>query len=345
MKNYGKGLIVLGLCAGLVSMVLNVWHVWHVFTWALPIVILTEAARMYIPFVAAEKGWNTLLKSVFVAVIVLCLFNSTSFLADAFVTKLMGRDKEVGLAAGKDAKIATLKADIAAITAQCTADVKAKLANCNLSHKALTDLANAEENRKDKPGCGKACQDFKVAAGTAERRETMETEVVRLETETAQAGVIETNGLGAALGWATGLGTEKGTVLVLTLGGAIFLYTIDLLVYLIIIGSQWVREDDRKAKVAALTGLDAKTVKIKVEGDKKVTKAEAYQAVIAYLLDMPEGSMLTSRRQLCKIVLGTEKRKTTFNEWMNDWIAKGDLDAVTKGKREVISLPSRAKTA
>lgn len=346
-SHHGDGLIALGLSAGLVSMGLNVVHSASIALWAVPIVVLTESARIYIPFVVADKGWSKFLKSVFAAVITLCLFTSTSFLADTYVMRLLGRGKQETVAAQKVERIKELKADIEGIKKQCDAQAasKDKLPNCNLSSSALTELAAKEEGRKDKPGCGTLCQNYKTAAGVAERREGLEKDLTALVTETQKAEVIETNGLGAFIGWATGLGTEKGTIVMMAIGGALLLYTLDLLVYTIILGCQY-RRDDRKARKAESLGVAHKP--IVTDSAKKIGKQEAYDLLINRLLEMPEGSMLTSRRQLCKIILGTDKRKTTFNEWMNQWIKEGKLlvaekiEGKSNGANELISLPRKA---
>lgn len=329
--HHGHGLIALGVGAGAVSAGLNLFHIAHVAVWMIPIVALTESARIYLPFVAASHGWNTFLKTAFGAVMLLCLITSTQFLADTFVMKLLGRGKQEDVAAQKVAKIAKLEADIAAITEK-------------LSSKKLNEMVAEEKGRKDKPGCGTKCLDYQERAGKAERREKLEAELAELTKSVETASVIETNGLGLLVSKAsclsewTCMDVEQGTMVVMSAGGASLIYTLDLLVYLVILGTQMVRREADKAKLSAL-GVEI-TVTKEVESGKKVTKEQAYQFVISKLLEQPEGSMLTSRRQLAPLA-GVSK--TTFCTWMNDWVKTGKLNSVPKSKhRELISLPKAA---
>lgn len=328
--HHGHGLIALGVSAGAVSAGLNLFHIAHVATWMIPIVALTESARIYLPFVAANHGWNGFLKTAFGAVMLLCLITSTQFLADTFVMKLLGRGKQETVATQKVAKIAELKTEIATITEK-------------LSSQTLNKMVAEEKGRKDKPGCGKDCLAYQERAGKAERREKLEAELVELTKTVETAAVIETNGLGlmvsnlSCLSAKTCLDVEQGTLVVMSVGGASLIYTLDLLVYLVILGTQMKRREEQNAKLSQF--VDVKVTKV-VNGAKKVSKDEAYQFVISKLLEAPEGSILTSRRQLAPLA-GVSK--TTFCTWMNEWVETGKLNSVPKSKhRELISLPKAA---
>jgi hypothetical protein len=327
---YGAGhaLIVIGLGAGLVSMGLNVYHSLHIALWSVPIIILSESARIVLPFVAATRGWTGHLKATFGAVVVLCLLTSTAFLADSFAKVLLSRGHQESVQAQKTAKIGELKIAIAEITEK-------------LSSKTLNEMVAKEEGRKDKPGCGKSCLEYKERAGKAERREALEDELKALTVETQTAAPVEASGLGLLIGSVTGLDKETGSAISMILLAGAILYCLDLLVYLIIPGAQYCRQDAKNAKIAAFGGeLEVRITKVKADGSKKVTKDEAYQFVISHLLEKPEGSILTSRRQLAALA-GVPK--TTFCSWMQEWVETGKLLAVTKTKhRELISLPKAA---
>lgn len=322
----GHALVGIGLGAGAVSMGLNTVHSFHIALWAAPIVILSETARIAIPFIAAHRGWTGHLKATFGAVVALCLLTSTAFLADSFGNLLRQRGQAENVQAQKAAKIAELKTDIAAVAEK-------------LSSKALTDMAAKEETRKDKPGCGTTCLNYKERAGKAERREALEVELKNMTVETQTAALVEVSGLGAMLGYVTGWGTELGSALSMILFGGAVLYCLDLLVYLIIPGSRYCREDRANAKLAQFGPLEIKTVKATVDGKVKISKQDAYRKVCATLLETADGSILTSDRALAR-VLGVSK--STFSAWMKEWEAKGELLSVTKNRHQkLVSLPSK----
>ncbi len=329
-KNFGTGhsLISIGLGAGMLSMGLNVAHSIHIALWAVPVIMLSETARVLLPFVAAKRGWTGHIAVTFGAVVVLCLLTTSAFLADSFASVLLGRDHEATVLATKEAKIVELKAEIAGLE--------------KLSSKALLDMAAKEEVRAEKPGCGTNCLAYKERAAKAERREMLEADVKELTKTTEDAAPVAVSGLGVILGKVTGYGTQTGSALSMAIFSSVLMFCLDGLVYLIIPGTRYCREDKASAKVATFAPLTVKATAIKAGASAKIGKQEAYRRLISHLLDMPEGSMLTSRRQLCKVILGSDNRKTTFNDWMNQWIAKGDLLAVTSGKGEVISLPKAA---
>lgn len=323
----GHSLISIGLGAGAVSMSLNVFHAFHIALWTIPVIMLSEISRILLPFIAANRGWTGHLKITFGGVVLLCLLTTSAFLADSFASILLDRDHAAQVLSAKQAKIAELNAEIAATAEKA-------------SSKALNDMAAKEEVRAEKPGCGTNCLAYKERAAKAERREALEKEVKELSQVTENAAPVAVSGLGVILGKMTGYGTETGSALSMAIFSSVLMFVLDGLVYLIIPGTHYCREDKASAKIEAFAPLGVKT--IKTEAGAKIGKQEAYRRLISHLLDMPEGSMLTSRRQLCKVILGTDKRKTTFNDWINSWIAKGDLIVVTSSKGELICLPKAA---
>lgn len=319
----GHTLIAIGGGSVVVSAGLNVAHSLHIALWAVPIILLSEGARLGIPFIAAERGWTKHLKVTFGAVVVLCLLTTTAFLADKFASVIRERGHIEAVQAQKVEKIADLKAAIEKFQEQ-------------RSSESLKALAAGEAKNEF---CGPKCLKWLDLAATAERREKLETELADLVTQTQTTAPVQVSGLGLLIGTVTGLGTQTGSAISMIAVAAAILYSLDLLVYLIIPGATYLRQDRQTARIAAFTG-DFQAPKSKTG---KVGKDEAYHLLVSYLLAQPDGATLTSRRQLCRVILGTDSRKTTFNDWMNSWIAKGDLLAVTKDKKkELISLPKAA---
>jgi hypothetical protein len=326
----GHALIALGGGVGLTMLVINTSHGLEKGLYLAVVFFFSEASRIAIPFIASNKGWFRELKFGFAAAIAISVFASTNFFADKFAVVLLGWGKQTEVQDDRKVEIAKLETKIGEIK-----EIR--------SSASLTKLAEGEKVNKF---CGPKCLNWQALAAKAEGREKLEAELKTLKTTQVAAAPVEVSGLGLMIAKVTGLDVQTASGLNLAIGGLLILYAFDLLVYLIIPGSRMLQEDKRNIKaeqfgvtVTKLTGKDKPT---------KIGKQEAYELLINRLIDMPDGSMLISRRQLCKIILGTESRKTTFNDWMNDWIAKDMIKAVAKdetkanGRNELISLPKAA---
>ena len=323
----GHVLVAIGLGAAILSTTMNTVHGYESALWMAVLFFLVEVARAAIPFIAATRGWTGHLKVTFGFIIFLSLFASANFAADYFGMSLLGRGKEVELQDGKKNELAKLEAKINAIP---------ELA----SEQALLGLAKAEADRKDKPGCGTGCLAYTARAAIARTKEELKKEYVELKKTIDAEGPIKTSGMGLFIANVAGISIERATAGRDIAQGIAALLAIDLLVYLIIPGAKWLREDRHNEKLSGYGAVEIKATKTKADGTKKVSKAEAYRKVVAMLLETSEGSILTSRRRLA-LEIGVPK--TTFSGWMADWAADGSLLIATKAKgKELVSLRKAA---
>lgn len=320
----GHLLIGISIAASVVSASLNIWHSLPIALWSIPIILLSEGTRALLPFAAVKRGWTKQLKIIFGAVVALCLLTSTAFLADKFADVLRSRSHQTQVLAQKAETVKALQTKINEIKE-------------NASVASLLDLAKSEEKNG---GCLNRCLAFKKRIPDAERREALETELKALTRET-QAAPVKVNGLGWLLGSMTGLDEQTGSALSMIAIAAVILYTLDLLTYLSITGAKWSREDRAAAQMAPYVDMAITApVKIAADGTEKVTKAEAYKRVVAYLLATPEGSILVSDRKLAEII---GAKKSSLNVWLKKWAETGELLIAEKRRgQKLISLRKAA---
>lgn len=317
-------MIGIGLAAGVTSFVLNVSHGLEASIAAAVTCGLADLARCSVPVIAATRGWNTQLKYAIFVLGAFSLWNISNYVADQYGRTIWDAMQADSSKAARSAEIEDLKVKIAAFKEQ---------------GKSATLRQLADDERKNK-FCGPECKKYQKLADEAERREALEAAMAKLKKANDDVAPVEIQGFGVGL-VAAGMTPLAAKTTMLALKGFGTLIVVDMLVYFLIPGFSWLREDKAKARLASM-GISAElTVKAKPEGSKKkVSKEEAYGVVCARLLETSEGSILTSCRQLAAIV-GVPK--TTMTTWIQEWAENGKLLVQPKSKhRALVSLPKAA---
>ncbi len=328
MKNIFKSgtallMIGIGFGAGAISLVLNISHGLEASLAGAAACGLADLARQSVPVIAATRGWSKQLKYAIMALGLFSVFNISNYIADQYGRTIWTAMKADDGKALRAAEIAELKAKIAAFAEQ---------------RKSTTLTQLADDERKNK-FCGNQCKKFQSLADEAQRREALEVKVDKLIKANEDVSPIDVEGFAVAL-VAGGMSPMAAKTTMLALRGFGMLLVVDMLVYFLIPGFAWLREDKAKAKLAQFGISQELTVKTRATGEKKISKEQAYGIVCARLLETSEGSILTSCRQLAALV-GVPK--TTFTSWMEEWVASGKLLVQTKSKhRALVSLPKAA---
>lgn len=316
-------MISVGAVAGMISLTLNISHGLESSIAAAAACGLADAARQSVPVIAAVRGWSKQLQYGIIALGLFSLFNIANYIANSYGETIWNAMQADNGVSARSVKIENLNAKIDAIAE------KASVAS-------LEKLADSE---KQNGGCKTKCQDFKKRIPEAERREKLEAELKALEDKNANVATVEVKGFALAL-VAKGYSPIAAKTIMDALNGLLTLLVVDMLVYFLIPGFAWLREDKAKAKLSALGVSTELTVKTRANGTKKISKDEAYRIVCAKLLETSEGSILTSCRQLAELI-GVPK--TTFTNWMEEWKADDKLIIQPKSKhRALVSLPRKA---
>lgn len=325
IAKYSTALLMIGIggAAGVTSMVLNIGHGLEASIAAAVTCGLADLARISVPVIAASRGWSKQLKYGIIILGLFSLWNISNYIADQYGRTIWTAMQADNGKVSRSAEIVALKAKAEAIAEKASVSSLEKLA----------------ESEKSNGGCKTKCLDFKKRVPEAERREKLEAQIAKLEGANNAVAPLEVEGFGVAL-VALGMTPLAAKTTMLALKGFGTLLVVDMLVYFLIPGFSWIREDKANARLAELGVSTELTVKTRANGKKKVSKEEAYRILCAKLLETSEGSILTSCRQLADLI-GVPK--TTFTNWMEEWNNEGKLLIQPKSKhRSLVSLPKAA---
>jgi hypothetical protein len=326
---YSTALLMLGigLAAGLTSWVLNIAHGWEASLAAAIICGIADAARISVPVIAANRGWSKQMVWGIFALGIFSLLNIANYTANKYGEKIWDSMQNKAGIVQRSAKIDELKGKIEGFAEK---------------RKSSTLRQLAEDERGNKY-CGEKCKTLQSLADAAERREALETELKRLETENdAVVEAVEPKGF--ALGFvAYGFSPVAAQTIVDAFWGFVRLVVLDMLVYFLIPGALMLREDRKAAKVAPFVDLAPKAgPKLTAKGEprKYASQDEAYRRLVALLLETNDHAMLVSDRQLAKSVGAS---KTSMNKWLKKWHDEGKLLVAEHSKHKaLISLRKAA---
>lgn len=348
--------MALGLGAATISLGFNAMHGFAVAGagWA-AVCVLSDVVRMSLPIIAVERGLTGWLKKLVIFCGMFSALNIVNYLADQY-------GEQIWKAIQSSETVAAKSEDLTAKT-QRIAELRKQISDTaeKGSSKRLMEMASDEAKRLGRDGktagCGANCLALKERADKAEAREKLEAKLAALETEgSAISTAIEANKV-EAKGLAIGLvmlGLPHAAAMAIkdAIPFLIGFLILDSVVYILIPATRWRAERikaEQEAQAEAQKQADVirmaqevasapqKTVKTKTGIRRRVKKDEAWKALSALLITLPEYTVITSERQLAKTLgdrIGAELPKSTLNTWLKAWVAEGKLDLAEKSKHK-----------